>query len=132
MRWALCGSKGRACSDWLNFLASGSRCSSTSGRVSDVAVTGNTARLQIVANRRSLSSRPSGSAGEPAACAGCHHALCPTPAKPEKAYGSSCSVGVSGRQRGMDTRPGSTISYPSKNRVICSRERMISGLRMFR
>ncbi len=40
------------------------------------------------------------------------HALRPTPAKPEKAYGSSCSgaCGLSGRQAGIDTSPGSTIS----------------------
>lgn len=62
------------------------------------------------------------------------HALRPTPPKPEKAYGSSCSgdCGVSGRHWGIDTRPGSTISYPSKNEPISSRVRMMSGLRMFR
>src|SRR5690606_29880285 len=59
------------------------------------------------------------------------HRVRPTPANPEKANGSTSSTGVSGRHRGIGTSPGSTMSYPSKNRAMSSRVRMISGLRVF-
>ena len=90
-------------------VASGSRCCSNSARVRDVAVAGKIARLQIVANRLSLSSRPSGASApvSPLRATGTIHALRPTPAKPEKAYGSSClDVGLSGRQSGSGHQAG--------------------------
>lgn len=60
------------------------------------------------------------------------HALRPTPAKPEKAYGSSSSAALSGRQSGIGTSPGSTSSVPSKKRVISPPDRITRGLRMLR
>ncbi len=60
------------------------------------------------------------------------HALRPTPARPEKVWGSSSSTGLSGRQTGSGTRPGSSSSVPSKKRATSAPERITRGLRMFR
>ena len=91
------------------------RCVSNSGRVSEVAVDGKIARLQMVAKRLSLSSGPSGSArcrrpGRPA------HAFSPTPAKPVQHPGRppGGAVGPPERQR---HQAGFDHPKPSKKRA---------------
>ena len=132
-RWAAAASKGRARRASLSLRASGSRCSSNSGRVSEVAVTGKIARLQIVANRRSLSSGPSGSAVEPVACGGASR-LAPHAGEAREGVrvllARRAVVGPPVRHRTPVRAPPSRT--PRRTARSRSRERMISGLRMFR
>ena len=89
---------------------------SNSGRVSEVAVAGKIARLQMVANRRSLSSRPSGSTVEPVSCGGTITLCVPLRRSPRRRTDPLARRGTRAARAGGDTSPGSTISKPSKNR----------------